>query len=303
MKLYAPKYYTDFKCIADRCAHSCCIGWEIDIDDVTMQKYASLPHPYADTVRASIEHGDTPYFRLKSHDRCPHLNSKNLCNIILNLGDDCLCDICREHPRFYNDSSLGREVGLGIACEEACRIVLNSDDYALVPVGETDTDVCASEYDTVSCRERIYSILSDVSQSHSDKLTKIQCEFNASADCITDEEARNLIDSFEFLDESHRERFTVYSGKSKLDASLDPTLDRLLAYFVFRHCTEECDESTYRAALCTCLFLKQLFVSVASFENAKDENALIEIARTVSEETEYSETNTEALKLEFLFRQ
>ena len=136
MKLYAPKYYTDFKCIADRCTHSCCIGWEIDIDPVTAQKYSTLKQAYADTVRASIEHGDTPHFKLEAHDRCPHLNSKNLCNIILSLGEDCLCDICREHPRFYNDSSLGREVGLGIACEEACRIVLSSDDYSLIPVGE-----------------------------------------------------------------------------------------------------------------------------------------------------------------------
>ena len=32
-----PNYYDKFKCIADRCKHSCCIGWEIDIDDDTME--------------------------------------------------------------------------------------------------------------------------------------------------------------------------------------------------------------------------------------------------------------------------
>ena len=42
MKLYAPKYYKNFKCIADRCPHSCCIGWEIDIDRTTLTKYESL---------------------------------------------------------------------------------------------------------------------------------------------------------------------------------------------------------------------------------------------------------------------
>ena len=31
MKLYAPKYYNEFKCIADKCTHSCCVGWEIDM--------------------------------------------------------------------------------------------------------------------------------------------------------------------------------------------------------------------------------------------------------------------------------
>ena len=39
MKLYAPAYYKNFKCIADKCEHSCCVGWEIDIDKETLDKY------------------------------------------------------------------------------------------------------------------------------------------------------------------------------------------------------------------------------------------------------------------------
>ena len=37
-----PNYYDKFKCIADKCRHSCCIGWEIDIDDDTMELYNSI---------------------------------------------------------------------------------------------------------------------------------------------------------------------------------------------------------------------------------------------------------------------
>ena len=28
-----PDFYGKFKCTAEKCRHSCCIGWEIDIDD------------------------------------------------------------------------------------------------------------------------------------------------------------------------------------------------------------------------------------------------------------------------------
>ena len=35
MKLIAPDYYNKFSCIADKCRHSCCVGWEIDIDENT----------------------------------------------------------------------------------------------------------------------------------------------------------------------------------------------------------------------------------------------------------------------------
>ena len=55
MKIYAPKYYGEFACIADKCTHSCCVGWEIYIDAHTMEKYKTLDSAYADVIRKSIE--------------------------------------------------------------------------------------------------------------------------------------------------------------------------------------------------------------------------------------------------------
>ncbi len=40
MKIYAPAYYRDFKCIANKCKNSCCkAGWGIEIDDDTYELY------------------------------------------------------------------------------------------------------------------------------------------------------------------------------------------------------------------------------------------------------------------------
>ena len=39
MKEVFPNYYKKFKCIADKCKHNCCIGWEIDIDNDTLEFY------------------------------------------------------------------------------------------------------------------------------------------------------------------------------------------------------------------------------------------------------------------------
>jgi ribosome-binding ATPase YchF (GTP1/OBG family) len=50
MKLYAPKYYKSFKCIADRCKHSCCVGWEIDVDGKTLEKYKGLKSEYSKNI-------------------------------------------------------------------------------------------------------------------------------------------------------------------------------------------------------------------------------------------------------------
>ena len=34
-----PDYFLDFECIADRCKHSCCRGWDIYIDSESLKKY------------------------------------------------------------------------------------------------------------------------------------------------------------------------------------------------------------------------------------------------------------------------
>ena len=46
MKIFAPDYYRDFKCSAGNCRHSCCIGWEIDIDYETAELYKNVPGKY-----------------------------------------------------------------------------------------------------------------------------------------------------------------------------------------------------------------------------------------------------------------
>ena len=95
-----PSYYNKFRCIADKCMHSCCVGWEIDIDEETLGIYNSLDGAMGDRIRNSIS-GEPPHFVLKDN-RCPFLNNKGLCDIISEFGEDGLCDICYLHPRFQN---------------------------------------------------------------------------------------------------------------------------------------------------------------------------------------------------------
>ena len=159
MKLYAPAYYKNFKCIADACEHSCCIGWEIDVDAETLAKYQSLQHGYADAIRESIAWGDAPHFKLCAHDRCPHLDERGLCKIILSVGEEYLSHICREHPRFYNFTRVA-EVGIGMSCPEAARVILSSPHYAQVEeVGEVDANEDKIEFDGREERARVYELL------------------------------------------------------------------------------------------------------------------------------------------------
>ena len=58
MKIIAPNYYSQFKCIADKCNHSCCIGWEIDIDNETLEKYNKINNVFGERLKANIVKSD-----------------------------------------------------------------------------------------------------------------------------------------------------------------------------------------------------------------------------------------------------
>ena len=118
MKLIYPNYYENFKCIQSTCRHNCCIGWEIDIDPQTLSLYEQYPH-----IMAHID-TDPPHFILGEQERCPFLNADNLCEIICRFGEEALCDICASHPRFHNEFEDRTEIGLGLCCEAACRLIL-----------------------------------------------------------------------------------------------------------------------------------------------------------------------------------
>ena len=119
MKLIYPNYYKNFKCIQSACRHNCCIGWEIDIDAQTLSFYQQYPY--------IMDHIDAnpPHFILDKQERCPFLNADNLCEIIARLGEDALCDICASHPRFHNEFEDHTEIGLGLCCEAAGRLILS----------------------------------------------------------------------------------------------------------------------------------------------------------------------------------
>lgn len=135
-----PDFYFDFSCTASRCRHSCCRGWEIDIDEDTLALYDALTGDIGDTVRRSIERTPTPHFALTENEDCPFLQPDGLCRLILTLGEESLCDICAEHPRFYNEYPDRIEAGLGLCCEEAVRLLLERDT-PLELIIETDGQV------------------------------------------------------------------------------------------------------------------------------------------------------------------
>lgn len=137
-------FYNKFSCIADKCSDNCCIGWEIDIDEDTLEKYMLISGELGDKLKKNIYipndgENESPHFITKEGDRCPFLDDKNLCEIISQTGEDNLCQICDDHPRFYDWFVQGKEAGLGLCCEEAARLLLTEKISVLDDIYSEET--------------------------------------------------------------------------------------------------------------------------------------------------------------------
>lgn len=133
MILRYPKYYEEFTCIAGACEDTCCAGWEIDIDDKSYDYYMQVPGKFGERIRSSIKEyqsDDDMYeshgFILQEGRRCPFLNRDNLCDMILELGEDALCEVCTYTPRNFLEYGNAREISISPSCAEAGRLIFGS---------------------------------------------------------------------------------------------------------------------------------------------------------------------------------
>ena len=293
MKIYFPSYYEKFKCIADKCRHSCCVGWEIDVDDATMERYKGLSSDFGEEIRSHICDG---VIELCDDERCPFLDKRGLCRIISSFGDSFISDICREHPRFYHSISGRVEGGLGAVCEEACRIILSSDGYAdFVELEQVANPPEETDFDTLVERENLYAILLDEGLSFSEKTNVIREKYDL-PDLFYDFDKWNeALSSLEYLDSTRMGLLAI--GKHSLDRDLDKYLTRFLAYLIFRHVSVAEGHDNLRARVGFCLLLSAVFENMIA-EGEPTFEGIIESARIVSEEIEYSEDNTASLIFE-----
>lgn len=297
-----PDYYHKFSCIADRCRHNCCIGWEIDIDSDTMQLYSSLAGEMGERIRKAVS-GDIPHFVLDTDERCPFLNSSGLCDIICEYGEGALCDICSMHPRFRNFYSSFTETGLGMCCEEAARIIITEKEKfnMSVPAGTTLTP---EEEAFFAKRQEIFDILQDRELAVGERFSALSAKFELQCDLLLPDVCDFYME-LEQLDSDWTQILTELRGFSFDKAFLNKPelqlpLEQLAVYFVFRHLGEAAYDDSFgsylKFALLSCCVIAAIFAMQCS-KGKSGMEFLIEAARMYSAEIEYSQENIDEIML------
>lgn len=287
MKIIVPKYYADFACIASQCRHSCCIGWEIDIDSKTAKYYKKIKGDFGKRLKKSIKNNS---FILDANERCPFLNKENLCDIITTLGEDALCQICADHPRFKNYFENRIEIGLGLCCEEAARIILNYPEKMSLIELENDGNTYADteEAEFFKLRQIVFDILQDREFSVNERIDNL-CDFFDIT--IPQIDWLSLYLGLERLDEHWGELLIKSKNITDFKPQNELLKEQLIVYFIYRHFADGLIDGRIKERIAFSILSLNMILKIASVENED----IFEIARMYSSEIEYSDENIDII--------
>ena len=316
MLLRKPDFYDKFKCTASRCSDTCCVGWEIDVDEASQEAYRKVTGAFGDKLRANIEDG---HFKLLPHDRCPFLDKNNLCEIYKHLGEGALCDICREHPRFVEVYGDIMEKGLGLCCEEATRLLLEGEgplgfvtEDCDEPEDEIDEDDREIRDQVLYEREAIFNIIADTSKPFSNRLyeafgyTEQICSGEGDSGPL-----KNSREMVELLAKTESFGPAWDEALARIQASVGAVRDqgffsenesaRLLAYLIYRHYAKCLFEGREQGKLKFAIFfwnMARFFTRelAGTMDGATPETIKINAVKILSRQLEYSEENMELVE-------
>ncbi len=302
MKLIAPEGYQDFTCIAGACRHTCCKGWEIDIDDAAAQRYKALPGEAGRNLRQWMEEDENgQHFRLLGdEERCPLLMENGLCQLICEVGEDALCQVCRDHPRFRHFMTDRTEIGLGLCCEEAAREQLSRTAPFRLTVLEDDEAKQAgdaAEQAFYRWRENLMDAATDRSMPVAERVENMGSLIGMNPIEDVSAWAGRLL-SLEILTEEWGkllEKLATWQPTHWKNSELEVPSEQLLCALLYRHLSDALEDGSAAGHGAVSLFLWQLCMTLAAMTEIHTVEDLADLARLMSSELEYSQENLDAL--------
>ena len=298
MKEYVLNYYHKFKCTAQECKHTCCAGWDMCIDESTLLDYKNNCSPFLERLKKGIDF-KRARFKADKSGRCAFLNGENLCEIIINLGEQSLCQICRDHPRFRSVFYDRVEMGLGFCCEEATKIIL-SFEGKIEPVLVSDDGANKTpsfiQEQILKLRQSALDIIQNREVDINQRLTALLKLVGAN---VSKKDYKKIIKRFislERLEKSWGARLKVLK-KSSLKAFTNDEFalycEQFLANSFYRLICEAEDVLCGRAIILSCIFAWWIINSVCHNETALNGEfeGVCDIVREYSAEVEYSQEN------------
>lgn len=229
MRYIKPHYYDDFRCVADQCPDTCCAGWQIVIDDESLEQYSNVRGPFGNRLYRSIDWEEGTF--KQNAKRCSFLNDKNLCDLYSELGENALCRTCSMYPRHVEEFEGLRELSLSLSCPIAAEMILMCKEPLRLIEEETDEEEeLADEFEDFDlllfsqleeARSIIFRILNDRATLIEERIQRVLSMAEQIQDCVEQErycDVDDVIESFRRGEYYAREK-SVWEGQREQNAA------------------------------------------------------------------------------------
>ena len=305
MKHIYPTYYNKFKCIANECPDSCCKDWDVVVDEESECFYNSVNTEFGEKIRSlTVTDNDGDRIFVSQNGKCPFWNKDMLCDIYINLGEEHLCETCKNFPRITQDYTDFVEHTLSLACPEGARLILEEEnDYS-----EFDNFIY-NESDKLmdfllKARAKTSKIFKDRKLSFAQRLKealRYNRDIQNSLDEISEPESVSdlsyifeLHNKLEIMSNEWKE-ILASASKNEPDTNHDVEFERLALYYIYRYYLNAIDSynvlSTIKRIACA-------YIVLSRCELERDYTRLMQL---YSKEVEHSYENSEMLEDEFYF--
>ena len=246
-------------------------------------------------------------YKRQEQERCPFLNGKNLCDRILYGGEGMLCQICTDHPRYRSFFSERTEIGVGLCCEEAARLILTRPEKTtLVVTGEGELD--EEETALLTLRDRLFTLAQNREEPIERRMEQILSACGAHVPDVPLVHWAEFYLSLERMDEAWTdilEALREHADELPLDdfaahmKGRETEYEQLLIYFLYRHVSTALDDGDVSSKAAFAVLSVRLLFSLGALHlllhgefTVEDQ---IELCRLYSAEVEYSDDNMDAL--------
>ena len=216
------------------------------------------------------------------------------------MGEDALCQICRDHPRFRNFYSDHVEIGLGLVCEAAARQVVEREEPLRLVTLEDDgvrEDVPEEEAWLQAAQSRLLALAQHREVSILERIAAIREDAEVPELSLT-EDHLDLLMELEVLDPAwHGILSSMRAALSApwLTEGMEKPAEQLLCALLCRHLAGALEDGAYRERVLLCLLSLEIIFRASAVLETEGREALIEAARLFSGEIEYSDENVGAL--------
>jgi len=154
-----PTYVKKFKCSNRWCTDTCCCGFEIELDNTSIDVYNGFTGELKELIHEGVIRKDEKVYIRNEEGRCVFLNDNNLCKLQIIGGEGALCYTCRIYPRFMLEHNNIHYIGLSLSCPTASLLIMDGDEFTY-PFYSSEEDIKISTH--AALLEKEYYLLTEV---------------------------------------------------------------------------------------------------------------------------------------------